>query len=98
MLTKGQADVSIVFTTDGQIAADKLVVLEDDKKLFPPYNVSLIVNDKAAKAGPRPARRSSSRSSRTSPPRSCRSSTRASTSTRRSPPPWPGRTSSSSAT
>ena len=43
------ADVSIVFGTDGQIAADKLVVLEDDKKLFPPYNVSLIVNDKSAK-------------------------------------------------
>ncbi len=50
VLTKGTADVSIVFSTDGQIAADDLLVLEDDKKLFPPYNVSLIVNDKAAKA------------------------------------------------
>src|SRR5215210_7367017 len=50
VLTKGRADVSIVFSTDGQIAADDLLVLEDDKKLFPPYNVSLIVNDKAAKA------------------------------------------------
>ena len=50
VLTSGQADVSIVFGTDGQIAADKLVVLEDDKKLFPPYNVSLIVNDKSAQA------------------------------------------------
>src|SRR5215207_2595351 len=50
MLTSGRADVSIVFSTDGQIAADDLLVLEDDKKLFPPYNVSLIVNDKAAKA------------------------------------------------
>jgi glycine betaine/choline ABC-type transport system substrate-binding protein len=49
VLTSGQADVSIVFGTDGQIAADKLVVLQDDKKLFPPYNVSLIVNDKSAK-------------------------------------------------
>jgi glycine betaine/choline ABC-type transport system substrate-binding protein len=48
VLTSGQADVSIVFGTDGQIAADKLVVLEDDKKLFPPYNVSLIVNEKSA--------------------------------------------------
>jgi len=37
-----------VFSTDGQIAADDLLVLEDDKKLFPPYNVSLVVNDKAA--------------------------------------------------
>jgi glycine betaine/choline ABC-type transport system substrate-binding protein len=53
VLTSGRADVSIVFSTDGQIAAEDLLVLEDDKKLFPPYNVSLIVNDKAAaKAGP----------------------------------------------
>jgi glycine betaine/choline ABC-type transport system substrate-binding protein len=50
VLTKRRADVSIVFSTDGQIAADDLLVLEDDKKLFPPYNVSLLVNDKAAKA------------------------------------------------
>jgi glycine betaine/choline ABC-type transport system substrate-binding protein len=50
VLTSGRADVSIVFSTDGQIAADDLLVLEDDRRLFPPYNVSLIVNDKAAKA------------------------------------------------
>jgi glycine betaine/choline ABC-type transport system substrate-binding protein len=50
VLTEGHADVSIVFSTDGQIAADDLLVLEDDRKLFPPYNVSLIVNDEAAKA------------------------------------------------
>ncbi len=50
VLTKGRADVSIVFSTDGQIAADDLLVLEDDRKLFPPYNVSLIVSDRAAKA------------------------------------------------
>jgi glycine betaine/choline ABC-type transport system substrate-binding protein len=50
VLTHGRADVSIVFSTDGQIAADDLLVLEDDRKLFPPYNVSLIVNDKVAKA------------------------------------------------
>jgi glycine betaine/choline ABC-type transport system substrate-binding protein len=50
VLTKGRADVSIVFSTDGEIAADDLLVLEDDRKLFPPYNVSLIVNDKAVKA------------------------------------------------
>src|SRR5829696_5039904 len=50
VLTSGKADVSIVFSTDGQITTDDLLVLEDDKKLFPPYNVSLVVNDKAAKA------------------------------------------------
>ena len=50
VLTSGKADVSIVFSTDGQIAADDLLVLEDDKQLFPPYNVTLVVNDKAAAA------------------------------------------------
>jgi glycine betaine/choline ABC-type transport system substrate-binding protein len=50
VLTRGKADVSIVFSTDGQIAADDLLVLEDDRKLFPPYNVSLIVRDEVAKA------------------------------------------------
>ena len=49
-LTSGKADVSIVFSTDGQISAQDLLVLEDDKKLFPPYNVSLVVGDKAAAA------------------------------------------------
>ncbi len=53
VLTSGKADVSIVFSTDGQISTDDLLVLEDDKKLFPPYNVSLVVHDKAAQtAGP----------------------------------------------
>jgi glycine betaine/choline ABC-type transport system substrate-binding protein/ABC-type proline/glycine betaine transport system permease subunit len=48
VLTKGQSDVGLVFTTDGQIAADKLVLLQDDKKLFPPYNLILTVKDKTA--------------------------------------------------
>jgi glycine betaine/choline ABC-type transport system substrate-binding protein len=50
VLTSGQADVSVVFTTDGQIAADKLVLLQDDKQFLPPYNVSFLVRDAALKA------------------------------------------------
>ena len=53
VLTKGQADVSVVFTTDGQIKAQKLRLLEDDKKFLPPYNVTMLVRDSVvAKAGP----------------------------------------------
>jgi glycine betaine/choline ABC-type transport system substrate-binding protein len=53
VLQKGQADASFVFTTDGQIKADKEVVLEDDKNIFPPYNVTLVVRDQTLqKAGP----------------------------------------------
>ena len=50
VLTSGKADVSIVFSTDGQIAADDLLVLEDDRQLFPPYNVTFVVRDEAAEA------------------------------------------------
>jgi glycine betaine/choline ABC-type transport system substrate-binding protein len=53
VLDKGQADLSIVFTTDPQNSRDKLVLLKDDKGMFPPYNSSLIVRDDVlAKAGP----------------------------------------------
>jgi osmoprotectant transport system substrate-binding protein len=53
VLEKGQADLSIVFTTDPQNSRDKLVLLKDDKGMFPPYNSSLIVRDDViAKAGP----------------------------------------------
>jgi osmoprotectant transport system substrate-binding protein len=49
VLTKGQADVSIVFTTDPQIKRENFVLLEDDKNMFPPYNSTLLVRDEIAK-------------------------------------------------
>jgi osmoprotectant transport system substrate-binding protein len=42
-LKDGQADVVVAFGTDGELSAFKLVVLEDDKKLFPPYQVAPVV-------------------------------------------------------
>jgi osmoprotectant transport system substrate-binding protein len=57
VLTSGKADVSIVFTTDPQIQRESEVLLEDDKKMFPPYNSTLVVRkDVAGKAGPALAR------------------------------------------
>ena len=53
VLTKGQADVSIVFTTDPQNKREGFVLLEDDKGMFPPYNSTLVMrNDVLEKAGP----------------------------------------------
>jgi osmoprotectant transport system substrate-binding protein len=53
VLQKGQADVSIVFTTDPQNKREGFVLLEDDKGMFPPYNSTLVVrNDVIDKAGP----------------------------------------------
>jgi osmoprotectant transport system substrate-binding protein len=52
VLAKGQADVSIVFTTDPQIQREEFVLLEDDKGIFPPYNSTLVArNEVVEKAG-----------------------------------------------
>jgi osmoprotectant transport system substrate-binding protein len=44
VLEKGQADLSILFTTDPQLSAesDKFVILEDDKEVFPAGNVIFV--------------------------------------------------------
>jgi glycine betaine/choline ABC-type transport system substrate-binding protein len=51
VLDKGQADVSIIFTTDAQLSTrDDVVTLEDDKKVFPPGNVTFVASKKTADA------------------------------------------------
>jgi glycine betaine/choline ABC-type transport system substrate-binding protein/ABC-type proline/glycine betaine transport system permease subunit len=53
VIKNGQTDVGEVFTTDGQIKADNLVLLADDKQLFPPYNATLLAKTSvAAASGP----------------------------------------------
>jgi osmoprotectant transport system substrate-binding protein len=55
VLEQGQADLSILFTTDPQLAAEseKFVILEDDKKVFPSGNIIFVTSKKVAeKAGP----------------------------------------------
>ncbi len=55
VLEKGQADLSIVFTTDPQLAAekDKFVILEDDKEVFPAGNVIFVTKKSVVEeAGP----------------------------------------------
>jgi osmoprotectant transport system substrate-binding protein len=49
VLTKGQADVSIVFTTDPQNDREGFVLLEDDMGIFPPYNSTMVVRDEVLK-------------------------------------------------
>jgi osmoprotectant transport system substrate-binding protein len=55
VLEQGQADLSILFTTDPQLAAEsnKFVILEDDKEVFPAGNIIFVTSKKVAeKAGP----------------------------------------------
>jgi glycine betaine/choline ABC-type transport system substrate-binding protein len=55
VLDKGQADLSILFTTDPQLSAqaDKYVILEDDMEVFPAGNVLWVTTPKVVEeAGP----------------------------------------------
>ena len=54
VLDKGQADLSIIFTTDAQLSTRKdVVTLEDDKHVFPPGNVTFVARKATVdKAGP----------------------------------------------
>ncbi len=47
-LTGGEADVISAYTSDGRIAADRLVVLEDTKGAFPSYDALLMLSPEVA--------------------------------------------------
>lgn len=47
-LSGGEADVISAFSSDGRIAADKLVVLTDPKGAIPPYDAVVLVSPKRA--------------------------------------------------
>ena len=51
-LSEGQIDLGVGSATDGLIAALDLVVLEDDKRYFPPYDAVPVVNKKSLAAHP----------------------------------------------
>lgn len=55
-LLEGKADVASAFTTDGEIATDALVVLEDDRHFWSAYNVAPVVRGAALAARPAIAR------------------------------------------
>ena len=47
-LDRDQADLNLgSFSTDGELTLNKYAVLEDDKNLFPPYNVSFGIRNEA---------------------------------------------------
>jgi glycine betaine/choline ABC-type transport system substrate-binding protein len=53
VLDTGKADVAFLFTTDGPLASGKYALVDDDKHIFPPYNISFgIRNETLQKIGP----------------------------------------------
>ncbi|HET9391976.1 MAG TPA: glycine betaine ABC transporter substrate-binding protein [Candidatus Rubrimentiphilum sp.] len=51
-LQRGDADAATVFTTDALIAANNLVVLQDDRHFWPPYNIAPVVRLDTLRAHP----------------------------------------------
>jgi osmoprotectant transport system substrate-binding protein len=51
-LLDGQADIAQAFSTDGAIGGNDLVVLEDDKHLFPVYQIAPVIRDDILTANP----------------------------------------------
>jgi osmoprotectant transport system substrate-binding protein len=51
-LVDGDANVVLAFSTDAEIGINDLVVLEDDKNLWPPYHVAPVVRQAALDANP----------------------------------------------
>ena len=49
VLDSGDTDIAFVFSTDGPLASGKYVILDDDKKFFPPYNVTFNIRNEALK-------------------------------------------------
>ena len=47
-VSQGSVDVVSAYTSDGRITAFDLVILEDPKRAFPPYDAVLLVSQKAA--------------------------------------------------
>jgi len=53
-IDKDRSDLGLVFSTDGELNTGKYAVIEDDKTLFPPYNISFgIRNDALETIGPK---------------------------------------------
>ena len=48
----GELDVISVYTTEGSLAGDDFVIMEDDKNCWPPYYIAPIIRDDALAAHP----------------------------------------------
>ena len=52
-ITSGQADIVVAYSTDGELAQYKMLVLQDDKKFFPVYNVAPVVRQEIVDQNPK---------------------------------------------
>lgn len=51
-INQGQIDVMVIFTTDGQLSASDVVVLEDDKQFYPSYLCGNVIRNEVLEDHP----------------------------------------------
>lgn len=52
ILSSGEADVAPAATTEGQLIQEEFTLLEDDKQVWPPYNIAPVVRGSVLEANP----------------------------------------------
>lgn len=52
VLANNEADVAPAYTTEGQLVKDEYTLLEDDKKMWPPYNLAPVIRQPVLAANP----------------------------------------------
>ncbi|WP_435788231.1 glycine betaine ABC transporter substrate-binding protein [Clostridium sp.] len=52
VLSNDEADVAPAYTTEGQLVKKEFILLEDDKKVWPPYNLAPVVKQSILEANP----------------------------------------------
>lgn len=53
VLASGKADLAVAYTTEGNLVDKKFLVLVDDKKIWPPYNIAPIVRQEVLSSNPK---------------------------------------------
>jgi osmoprotectant transport system substrate-binding protein len=53
VILNDEADVTVGFTTDGDLTNEELVLLEDDKKFWPPYYVAPVIREETLEKDPK---------------------------------------------
>ncbi|MBU3112496.1 glycine betaine ABC transporter substrate-binding protein [Clostridium lacusfryxellense] len=52
VLHNDKADVAVAYTTEGQLSKGEFVILEDDKHVWPPYNIAPVIKQDILEANP----------------------------------------------
>ncbi|HEY8805120.1 MAG TPA: glycine betaine ABC transporter substrate-binding protein [Clostridium sp.] len=52
VLHNDKADLAVAYTTEGQLSKDEFVVLQDDKHVWPPYNIAPVIKQDLLEGNP----------------------------------------------